>query len=374
MLSCAAAVASAHAGPVWTMQDSGTTAGLHGIDSVNESVAWASGAGGTVLRTVDSGAHWSRCATPDAAKDGATLDFRGVQAWDAQIAIAMASGPGAKSRLYKTTDGCKSWTLLYKIPENSRNSFACAFFHGMPEPPVHNQGFGLLLGEPVDGEFAVSETRNGGTTWMTVGNPALDAPPGSAAFAASNSCIAGFGGATYDFVAGGTSGSFLMRLTYQGNYWLNDGSPLIRLWDKEALPLAANAETAGARSISEYVSYGKSRRKEGPQPFSLREVVVGGNSAKPNDTNGVAVWTDDGGKHWKRAEKPPHGFRSAVQYSESLNAWITVGPNGSDISRDDGRTWQPLGNGSWNALSLPFAVGPDGRIGRLNAAALTAGK
>jgi hypothetical protein len=53
-----------------------------------------------------------------------------------------------------------------------------------------------------------------------------------------------------------------------------------------------------------------------------------------------------------------------------LNAWITAGTNGSDISRDDGRTWQPLDNGNWNALSLPFVVGPNGRIGRLNPAAL----
>ena len=231
-----------------------------------------------------------------------------------------------------------------------------------------------MLSEPADGEFMVLETRDGGSTWMPIANPALNAPPGSSAFAASNSCIAGFGGATYDFVAGGAARSFLMRLTYQGNYWLNDGSPLIRLWDREALPLAADAETAGARSISEYVSYGKSRRREGPQPFSLREVVVGGDSAKPADTAGVAVWTLDDGQHWKRADKPPHGYRSAVQYSETLNAWITVGPNGSDISRDDGRTWQPLGNGSWNALSLPFVVGPDGRIGRINSAALPASK
>ena len=43
---------------------------------------------------------------------------------------------------------------------------------------------------------------------------------------------------------------------------------------------------------------------------------------------------------------------------------------GSDISRDDGRTWQSLDDGNWNALSLPFVVGPNGRIGRLNAGAL----
>ena len=69
---------------------------------------------------------------------------------------------------------------------------------------------------------------------------------------------------------------------------------------------------------------------------------------------------------WKASKTAPHGFRSAVQWSEDLKAWITVGTNGSDISRDDGKTWQPLDDGNWNALSLPFVVGPNGRIARLD--------
>ena len=74
---------------------------------------------------------------------------------------------------------------------------------------------------------------------------------------------------------------------------------------------------------------------------------------------------------WLPSTTPPHGYRSTVQYSDSLKLWITAGTNGSDISRDDGRTWQPLDNGNWNALSLPFIVGPNGRIARLNPAALS---
>jgi hypothetical protein len=59
-----------------------------------------------------------------------------------------------------------------------------------------------------------------------------------------------------------------------------------------------------------------------------------------------------------------------VQWSESLKAWITVGTNGSDISRDDGKTWSPLDDGNWNSLSLPFVVGPKGRIARIDPAAI----
>ena len=52
----------------------------------------------------------------------------------------------------------------------------------------------------------------------------------------------------------------------------------------------------------------------------------------------------------------------------------------SSLSAVEGRPFTADGNlvmqidGNWNALSLPFAVGPDGRIARLNAAALPPAK
>ena len=58
-----------------------------------------------------------------------------------------------------------------------------------------------------------------------------------------------------------------------------------------------------------------------------------------------------------------------------------MGPNGSDYSTDDGKNWRPLKPGpnqpadadkNWNALSLPFVVGPHGRIGRLRDDAIPA--
>ena len=95
-LLASAAMAAAESAPVWQVQTSGTTASLRGIQAVNEEMAWASGTGGTVLRTLDGGAHWLPCAVPDAESDGKTLDFRGVQAVDAETAMVMASGTTAK--------------------------------------------------------------------------------------------------------------------------------------------------------------------------------------------------------------------------------------------------------------------------------------
>ena len=99
-------------------------------------------------------------------------------------------------------------------------------------------------------------------------------------------------------------------------------------------------------------------------------VVVGGDYKRPEGTIRTAAYSKDGGQSWKVSTTPPHGYRSVVQWSESLKLWITAGTNGSDISRDDGKTWQPLDNGNWNALSLPFVVGPNGRIARLNPTAV----
>ncbi|HEY4050750.1 MAG TPA: glycosyl hydrolase, partial [Acidobacteriaceae bacterium] len=94
-------------------------------------------------------------------------------------------------------------------------------------------------------------------------------------------------------------------------------------------------------------------------------VAVGGDYRKPDDAVGTAAFSSDGGLSWTPAQTAPHGYRSAVAWDSKAKAWVTVGTNGSDISYDDGKTWQPLDNGEWNALSLPWVVGPKGRIGKL---------
>jgi hypothetical protein len=353
--------------PPWQMQESGTTAGLRGIDSVDGTVAWTSGTGGTVLRTIDGGAHWAKCAIPDAATDGATLDFRGVQAWDATTAIVMASGPGEKSRLYKTMDGCKSWTLIFKNPLAPDGFFDCFFFPAVQNIPKGNDGFGLLLGDPVEGSFALYETRDHGAGWNRVSDASLNSQQkNSGAFAASNNCVSGFGGRNFGIVVAEGRESTLFRIAYLGGMWLDDPPAVTpHFWKKVPLPISRSNESSGPFSLSMISRFPATTG--GKFQFA---VVVGGDYSRPNEGGGTAAWSNDGGWSWTASTIPPHGFRSAVQWSESLKLWLTVGTNGSDISRDDGKTWQPLDNGNWNALSLPFVVGPNGRIARLNPAAL----
>lgn len=357
---CAGAAAQPSAAP-WQMQESGTTAGLRGIDSVDGTIAWASGTGGTVLRTTDGGAHWQKCAIPDADKDGATLDFRGVQAWDAQTAIVMASGPGDKSRLYKTTDGCRTWKLILKNPDAPNGFFDCFRIFWESNGVGKPHGLGILLGDPVRRHFSLFAAEHGLDTWIRIPEEAAPrAPEGSGAFAASNTNLSYFGVGVdlskFGFVTGGKAGSFLVGIAKDGR-----GPVWYLMAPKGPLPLAATGDGSGAFSIGE---------REVLHPGRLpvySHLIVGGDYTKPNDSTGTAAWSTDGGLHWTASTTPPHGYRSTVQWSEPLRLWITAGTNGSDVSRDDGKTWQPLDNGNWNALSLPFVVGPNGRIARLAA-------
>ena len=336
---------------VWQMQDSGTTASLRGIYSVDGTIAWASGTGGTVLKTIDGGTHWQKCAIPDAATDGATLDFRGVQAWDAQTAIVMASGPGEKSRLFKTMDGCKTWALLLKNEEKDGFWDGVVFqradygYLSLPDD-------GVMIGDPLHERF---ETRQGYKRDIQfIDSAGCAAKEGESAFAASNSSFIVLGLGRYILGTGGKSGARVLIAPK-----LNGGVSTDPCLDVD-VPIAGGNESSGVFSIA------------------IRDlkhlIIVGGDYTKPNESKSTAARTSGDWKHWTASTTPPHGFRSAVQWSETLKLWITVGTNGSDISRDDGRTWQPLDNGNWNALSLPFVVGPNGRIARLNPSALPPAK
>jgi photosystem II stability/assembly factor-like uncharacterized protein len=361
-----AAQSPAQSNPSWQMQDSGVTAGLRGIDSIDGKVAWASGTGGTVLKTTD-GAHWQKCAVPDAAADGATLDFRGVQGFDAKTAVVMSSGPGEKSRVYKTKDACKTWVLLFKNPDTPGGFFDSFWFDG-PR--------GLLLGDPVAGRFALFKTANGGKTWRRDPLQGLALNGRSlAAFAASNSSIArGNRQFARGFATGGKDGAvFFSRVDDP-----NDDEPtalitkLVRkkpVWKSAPIAVASGSESSGAFAVAYRYPVTTGICQDCVFSENARFMAVGGDYTKPSESAGTAAWSADGGEHWTPATKMPHGYRSAVQWSDALRAWIAVGTNGSDISRDDGKTWAALDDGNWNALSLPFVVGPDGRIARLNSTA-----
>ncbi|MGI4757565.1 MAG: WD40/YVTN/BNR-like repeat-containing protein [Janthinobacterium lividum] len=341
------------------LQGSGSNASLRGI-SVGDArgqVAWASGTAGTILRTLDGGAHWSACAVPP---DAGKLDFRGIQAFDSRTAVVMSSGKGDASRVYKTVDGCASWKLILANPDAPDGFFDAIVFN--------NRNEGWVLGDPVKGHFYLANTQDGGQTWLRSKADGLQATSAGGAFAASNqSLLLSLLGPVF-----GGGGARLYRGVWpqcsQSTSYNDPGQCLDRIWFTPAqLPLAGANGSSGIFALAENMH---------------TVVAVGGDYTAPDAPAGTAAWSADEGITWHAATMLPHGYRSSVAYSVDLNAWIAVGPNGTDISRDDGRSWQPLlpnaakgdapdADRAWNALALPFVVGSKGRIGKLRADALT---
>jgi photosystem II stability/assembly factor-like uncharacterized protein len=364
----------------WELQNSTTKAALRGIHAVGGGVAWASGTSGTVLRTEDGGYMWQSCAMPPGAEK---LDFRGIWAWDANTAVVMSSGPGDLSRLYKTTDGCSSWKLLYTNPDKDGFWDAVQFW---------DKDHGLILGDPVEEwrfkspeykgdwwrgkHFVLLQTNDGGTTWKWKwngrGEIPTSGPENAGAFAASNSAL------TIHF-PWAWFGIGKIPQVYVGHHLLMDfveagktepESDGIAWLHSTNVPVASGNDSAGVFSLAfrdeSLIPYDKKIVKDDKNWLIQNHgVAVGGDYKKPNESNGTAAYTTDGGKSWTAADKPPHGYRSSVAWDGADKAWIAVGTNGSDVSYDDGKTWQPLDNGNWNALSIPWVVGPEGRIAKL---------
>jgi hypothetical protein len=356
----------------WDIEDSHTTASLRGIDSVGDGVAWASGTNGTILRTEDGGYVWQLCAIPPGAQK---LDFRGIQAFDANTAIVMSSGKGDLSRLYKTTDGCQTWKLIFTNPDKEGFWDAIQFA---------SRDQGILLGDPVNNVFVVMLTFNGGEKWERQTLRAAQDINGEGIFAASNSSmllepiLVEYRLGYRKFCTGGPGGPRVITLS-TGPTDTPSKSATPSLWpaDLRAERLPMKGPTFEGGGCFSLAADGQG---------SGTEIAVGGNFKLPNDPKNSA-WTtartppfdSNNFSNWYPAKTPPHGYRSAVAYDAQQKLWITAGPNGTDISRDDGRNWTALkptkedsadADKNWNALSLPFVVGPNGRIGKLRPSAL----
>ena len=154
----AAVVAVAAFAPSWTAQSSGVTVRLRGVSAVSDRVAWASGAGNTILRTDDGGTTWHTLTSPTSSP-GERLDFRDIDAVSATTAYVLSIGAGPLSRIYKTTDAGATWTMQFV------NADADAFFDAMA---FWDAEHGIAVSDSVKGAFVIITTEDGGRSWNRV--------------------------------------------------------------------------------------------------------------------------------------------------------------------------------------------------------------
>jgi photosystem II stability/assembly factor-like uncharacterized protein len=328
-LALVPAASSAHASYAWHVTPTGTNAHFRGLSAVSATTAWVSGytaTDGVVMRTTDRGATWQDVSPAGAAG----LQFRDIEAFDADRAVAMSIGNfPADFRIYVTSDGGQTWSIT------QQNTNPGAFYDCMT---FFNDQRGLLVSDPPDGQhFLVLATDDGGLSWHVTGQQMPQALPGEAAFAASGECITSHGGRAWF----GTSAGRVFRS--------DDGGTS---WTVSQTPIASGGGTNGINGLA--------------FRSGQHGLAVGGDFLAPTASPDNFAATSDGGQTWSLLPGAPPEYRSGVTWVNGHTA-IAVGLTGSDVSTDFGATWQTFDDGSFDTVDCanPNACWASGAAGRV---------
>ena len=323
----------------WKKVDVGTDAHFRGLHVVDDKVIWASGSKGTVIVSADGGKTW-RQRNVEGAEE---LDFRDIYAFDDGTAVIISSGDVA--RIYRTTNGGRTW--------KSCGQKSNAFFDSIS---FWNETYGIVMSDPIDGQFWLARTKDGGKSWKSVKKDSLPTPePGEAGFAASGTNMCVVGEETCFIGLGGTpenqtrNSSRILISKDRGKSWSFGGPvPIQRSPSSGIFSIWFADESDG--------------------------VAIGGDYLNADDTSSNYAVTRDGGKTWTTPSPrvPPSGYRSCVASWKNGREvkLVAVGTNGTDMSTDLGNKWVRISKKGFNSVGFSsngrsgWAVGQDGSVAR----------
>ena len=318
----------------WEVQEVPLSASLRGLSAPDSATAWVSGTGGSYAFTRDGGERWQVGVVPGAEE----LDFRDVEAFSDGTVYLMSAGSGTASRIFKSRDWGRSWTLQHsnELEEGFSNGFA---FWSPRE--------GALVGDPVDGALFVLLPRDGGDTWARLQGPSLPRLlSGEYGFAASGTNIATFGPRGLAVATGGSASRVFLSPDRGG------------MWQMVETPMTSGSPSRGIFSIA--------------FRGTDEAVIVGGDYQNPELPHGTAAYSRDGGRSWALARPGAgRGFRSGVAWRDGASGtiWVAVGTPGSSYSIDGGQSWVTFDSMPLNAVAfgggVGWGAGPDGRVVRL---------
>jgi len=312
-------------------QDSNTTSSFRALAVVDEQIAWASGSGGTILKTTNGGEDWLNVSMgiPD------SIDFRDIEAFSDKEAIILSAGsPGL---VYRTINGGESWQLSY------RDDRPEIFFDAMGFWDDKN---GIAFGDAIDGRLELIKTSDGGKSWTRL--PADQSPEalaGEGGFAASGTCLITYGDSAV-WIALGIPDS---RVLYSSNRG--------ETWKSFATPMAQSTGSAGIFSL------GFNTPKYG--------LAIGGDYRNREANHKILSLTKDGGKTWELvANHNLNGQKSAITPVEDTPFWLCTGATGVNFSEDNGLTWSLVDSTGYYTIQMAskkqgWLTGANGRIGRV---------
>ncbi|MGI8888384.1 MAG: hypothetical protein ACR2GB_05360 [Nocardioidaceae bacterium] len=190
------------------------------------------------------------------------------------------------------------------------------------------------------------KTRDYGQTWRVLHPVRMPrARTGEFAFAASGTCLVAKPHNNFWFVTGGVDTPRIFR-THNGGH----------TWNVRPTPLRGGP-SAGIYSVD----------------FRTidRGVMVGGDYTEETNGKKASAFLAVGERAWRLSGQPVRGYRSGVAYiPRTSHTVVAVGPSGTDVSRDGGRTWSQFSHIAFDGIQCSkrggcWASGPDGRVAKL---------
>lgn len=295
---------------------------FRGLSVVNDSIVWVSGSKGTVGKSLDGGKSWTWHPVPGYEN----RDFRDIEAFDDKRAVIIAIDTPAQ--ILYTEDGGLNWKLSLN---DSRAGMFLDALH------FENEVHGFVIGDPVNGQFFLAETKDGGISWQDLSGKILQKPDSAEAFFAASGTNIIIDKTNIFAVSGGLK-SFL-HFNAQ----------------KYPLPLLAGSGNTGANGMIFHED---------------KFYIVGGDFTKPNDTTGNFVIVKLAATpEYTLPQSPPGGYRSGIAHFRN-NEFITVGMNGVDWSGNGGIHWKQISTTGYHTImkakkgTTVFMAGGNGRIAK----------
>jgi photosystem II stability/assembly factor-like uncharacterized protein len=318
-------------GPTLTDQQSNTTVRLFAVSPVNSRVVWAAGGSGTFLRTTDGGEHWTASQVPGAE----TLQFRDVEGVNARVAYLLSIGSGEDSRIYKTTDGGRTWDMQFQ--NHNPGAFYDCFDFWSPKR-------GLTFSDAVGNRFPAIKTTNG-RTWQDIGDQLPAAQPGEAAFASSGTCVATEGERHAWIGTAGAARARILATTDAGATWnaylipdgFTQGTPVSGIASVDFRDRFHGILGGGDVVASTVPQVNVARSQDGgaswvlttPTPFPGAVYGLSYTSERPRDQTvvatgpGGAAWTPNEGDTWSLLPGITNCW--AVAFANPKAGWLACG-------------------------------------------------
>ena len=299
----------------WESRTAASPRGCAALSAVSRTVAWASGANGTVLRTVDGGVTWQ----PRSVAGAATLDFRDVDAMSDARRLRAQHRPRRSvahlqdDRRRRALGRCSSQN---KDPRSSSTRW-----------PSADADQGVAFSDSVAGAFVILTTANGGrdVDATASGDRCRAALPGEGAFAASGTNVAVSGTRACWIAHRRQPGASFGRRRTHVDCRRDAGS------DQASRPGSSQSPSAIANTASSSAATTATKPRPSTTP---RSPPTAARPGAPR-TRGLS------------------GYRSVVAWvPTTTSAYVAAGPSGVDWSADDGRTWTSVPGDGFDTVSF----------------------